>query len=244
MKHLRPLELSPSLEREVQLIEHFIKQQAPMDGVVRILEAGCGQRWALRLDGIQYFLTGVDSDPQALDIRKNVKKDLDEAVVGDLRTVIFDPAKFDVIYNSFVLEHIHGAEGVLQSFVRWLKPGGLMIIRIPDPDSVQGFITRITPHWFHVFYYRHILKYKNAGLPGYAPYRTYYDPVVSRRGLHRFCERNKLTIKAEFGDAYWRPGHGSIQAVINLIKRAIKIVSFGKLSDRHTNLLYILQLSK
>jgi SAM-dependent methyltransferase len=244
MKHLSRLELSSSLEREVQLIESFIKQQVPTDGTIRILEAGCGQKWLLRLNGVKYLLTGVDSDPHALDIRKNVVKDLDEAVVGDLRTVAFDTAKFDVIYNCFVLEHIHGAENVLRSFVRWLKPGGIIIIRIPDPDSVQGFVTRITPHWFHIFYYRYLLKKKTAGLPGHAPYRTFYDPVVSRQGLHRFCEKNDLSIKAEYGDGYWRPGRGATQVVIDLIKRTIEFLSFGKLSRRHTNLLYILELNK
>jgi SAM-dependent methyltransferase len=244
MKHLSPLELSPSLEREVQLIENFIKQQVPTDGIIRILEAGCGQRWVLRLNGVKYLLTGVDLDPYALDIRKNVMKDLDEAVVGDLRTVTFDAAKFDVVYNCFVLEHIHGAENVLQSFVRWLKPGGLIVIRIPDPDSVQGFITRITPHWFHIFYYRYVLKNKMAGLSGYAPYPTYYDSVVSRQGLHKFCEKNNLSIKAEYGDGYFRPGYGSIQVAIDVIKRTLSFISFGKLSQRHTNLLYVLQLNK
>ena len=244
MNHLSALEFSPSLEREVELIEHYIAQQVATEDPIQILEAGCGQRWTLRLDGIRYFLTGVDSDPHALDIRKNIRQDLDQAVVGDLRTVRLDPGKFDVIYSSFVLEHIQGAEGVLESFVRWLKPGGIIIIRIPDPDSVQGFITRITPHWFHIFYYRYVLGYKNAGRPGYAPYPTYYEPVVSRAGLRRFCEKNNVTIKVELGDAYYRPGQGAVQRVISAIKRTVKTISLGKFSDRHTNLLYILQLDK
>ena len=244
MKRLNTLELTPSYEREYRLIEGFIKQMAPTNGVIRILEAGCGQRWVLSLDGVKYILTGIDSDPHALDIRKNVMKDLDEAVLGDLRTVFFDAGKFDVIYNAFVLEHIHGAESVLDAFVRWLKPGGLIIIRIPDPDSVQGFITRVTPHWFHIFYYRYILKKKTAGLPGYAPYPTYYDSVVSRQGLREFCEKNNLSIEAEYGDGYMRPGSGLIQVAIDVIKRTIAFISFGKLSARHTNLLYVLQLNK
>lgn len=244
MERLNTLELTPSLEREFRLIEDFIKRKNSADGVVQILEAGCGQRWSLNLDGIKYILTGVDSDPHALDIRKNVMKDLDEAVVGDLRTVFFDAAKFDVIYNAFVLEHVQGAEGVLEAFVRWLKPSGLIIIRIPDPDSVQGFITRVTPHWFHIFYYRYLLKKKTAGLPGYGPYRTYYDPVVSRQGLHKFCEKHNLSIKAEYGDGYLRPGAGLIQVAIDVVKRTIAFISFGKLSARHTNLLYILQLNE
>jgi SAM-dependent methyltransferase len=244
MKHLNTLALSSSWEGSYRIIENFIKQKAPPDGVIRILEAGCGQKWSLSLDGVKYVLTGVDSDPNALDIRKNVMKDLDEAVVGDLRTVFFDAGKFDVIYNVFVLEHIHGAENVLEAFVRWLKPGGLIIIAIPDPDSVQGFITRVTPHWFHIFYYRYILKSKTAGLPGHGPYRTYYDSVVSRQGLHKFCEKNNLSIEAEYGDGYIRPGSGSIQVAIDVIKRTIAFISFGKLSAQHTNLLYVLQLNK
>ncbi len=234
---LSKLKLIPSREQETQLLRDFIRQSDPMDGVIRILEAGCGQRWSLRLDGIKYLLTGVDSDPHALDIRKNVMKDLDEAVIGALRTIDFDAGTFDVIYNAFVLEHIHGAENVLHSFVRWLKPGGLIIIRIPDPDSVQGFITRVTPHWFHIFYYRHLLKKKTAGFPGHGPFRTYYDSVVSRQGLHKFCEKNNLSIAAEFGDGYLRPGEGAIRIAIGMIKQIIASLSFGKLSARHTNLL-------
>lgn len=244
MSHLDKLELIPSYEREYRLIENFIKQKAPANGVIRILEAGCGQRWVLSLDDVNYILTGVDSDPHALDVRKNVMGDLDEAVVGDLRTVYFDAGQFDVIYNSFVLEHIQGAEKVLEAFVCWLKPGGLIIIRIPDPDSVYGFITRATPHWFHIFYYRYILKRKTAGLPGYAPYPTYYDSVVSRQGVRKFCEKHNLSIEAEYGDGYMRPGSGLIQGAIDVIKRTIAFISFDKLSARHTNLLYVLQLNK
>ena len=114
MKRLHTLELVPAAGREAELIEGFIKQNAPVNGVMQILEAGCGQRWSLQLEEVQYFLTGVDVDPQALAIRKNVMKDLDEAIVGDLRTVVFSAGRFDVIYNAYVLEHILGAEGVLQ----------------------------------------------------------------------------------------------------------------------------------
>lgn len=244
MKRLSTLELVPTMAREAELIEVFIKQNVPTDRVIQILEAGCGQRWMLHLDGVKYSLTGVDADPHALDIRKNVMKDLDQAIVGDLRTVTFENGTFDVIYNAFVLEHIAGAEDVLKSFVSWLKPGGLIIIKIPDPNSVQGFITRVTPHWFHIFYYRYLLKKKTAGLPGYGPFRTFYDSVVSRQGMHEFCETNNLSIKAEFGDGYLRPGEGAIRVAIGMIKRAIALISLGRISARHTNLLYILQLNK
>jgi SAM-dependent methyltransferase len=239
MRQLPSLELSTSWEQEIRLIESAIKGTSIADGALKILEAGCGQRWNLNLEGVEYVLTGVDLDSDALDIRKNVLKDLHEAFVGDLRTINFDSGRFDVIYNSFVLEHIQGAEIVLKSFVRWLKPGGLIILRIPDPDSVKGFITRITPHWFHVFYYRYFLKVKTAGLPGHGPYRTYFDSVVSRSGLYEFCKKNDLSIKAEYGDGYM-----TVPFSIKFISKVIGLFSLGKFSARHCDLLYVLQLDK
>ncbi len=71
---------------------------------IRILEAGCGSKWLLDLTVVEYTLTGVDVYERDLEIRKNKTKDLDEAIVGDLRTVALDADAFDVIYNSFVLE--------------------------------------------------------------------------------------------------------------------------------------------
>src|ERR1700677_5081735 len=70
-----------------------------------ILEAGCGQRWTLDLSGIDYTLTGVDTDPVALDLRKTKARDLDVAILGDLCSVELPEASFDVVFSSFVLEH-------------------------------------------------------------------------------------------------------------------------------------------
>jgi SAM-dependent methyltransferase len=208
---------------------------------LQILEAGCGQSWELRLEGVHYFLTGVDLDQAALEIRKNILNDLDEIIQGDLRSVDLGDRKYDVIYNSYVLEHIQDAGAVLRRFLGWLKPNGLIIIRIPDPQSVQGFVTRISPHWLHVFYYRHILGKAAAGTPGHAPYQTFYDPVVSRSGIHEFCRANGLTIRAEVGNAYWRPGRGVLKPAIVLFKRLVSYLSLGALTWEYVDLLYVLE---
>ena len=82
-----------------------------------------------------------------MEIRMKVRKDLDEAIHGDLRTISFGERRFDVVYSAFVLEHIEGAEDVLARMTGWLKPGGIIIIEIPDPGSVKGWVTKVTPHW-------------------------------------------------------------------------------------------------
>jgi hypothetical protein len=55
------------------------------DGPLRILEAGCGQRWPLVLEGRQLHITGVDTDAAAMRIRRERHGDLDVEMVADLR---------------------------------------------------------------------------------------------------------------------------------------------------------------
>lgn len=89
-----------------------------------ILEAGCGQRWTFDLSGTEYTLTGVDLDPVALELRKTKTRDLDVAIVGDIASIELPVESFDVVYSSFVLEHVQRADVAVKNFARWLKPGG------------------------------------------------------------------------------------------------------------------------
>lgn len=234
------LELIDSYHRETEIIENHIKKNYAPGQVLQILEAGCGANWRLKLDGVKYVLTGVDLDKAALELRKRNQNDLDEIIEGDLRSVHLQENHYDIIYNSFVLEHVKGAEDVMRNFVSWLKPGGLIIILIPDPHTVYGAITRATPHWFHVLYYRS-LGYKNAGKPGFFPYPVHYDTIVSRRGMRDFCSKNDIKVLVECGDGFFRPGSGAVQSLIHYFKKMVSVLSFGYLSSRHTWLLYILQ---
>jgi SAM-dependent methyltransferase len=235
------IRLFSSESEQTALIRGFIAQQVQIGRRVEILEAGCGSSWLIDLGGINYSLTGVDLDAVALSKRVNVTKDLDEGIHADLRKVDLGDRQFDVVYNSFVLEHISGAEIVLDRLVSWLRPSGVLIILIPDPGSAYGFVTKMTPHWFHVFFYRFLLGKVDAGKPGHAPYRTFYDPVVSRGGILDYCAEHGLTVEAEFGDGYWKPGTGFAKIIVGFSKWAIKILSGGRLSDRHTYLLYVIR---
>ena len=136
-------------------------------GPLSIAEAGCGQRWTLYLSGVQYTLTGVDLDPVALELRKTEACDLDVAIVGDLCSVHLPEASFDVVFSSFVLEHVPRADIALQNFVQWLKPCGLLIGRLPDRDTARGSpYSGMLPYRLHVLYYHYLLGSKSAGQPG------------------------------------------------------------------------------
>jgi len=235
------LSLIASTKDEKALLEHYVKTLAADKTEIAILEAGCGQKWIMKLDGVNYSLTGIDIDADALSIRKDKFDDLDESIVGDLRDPELVEAGFDVIYNAFVLEHIEQAETVLSNFHRWLKPGGIMIIKVPDRHSVYGFIAHHTPHWMHVSYYRYIKGCKNAGKPGHIPYPTVYDEVVSRQGFKQFCEQHGLIIELEAGKNNYLRKKNLVNLAVKVLAICGSIVTLGYLKWHHNDLIYIIR---
>lgn len=233
------MKLVRDYDDEIRLLEDHIRSQGRGASPLRILEAGCGREWYFRLDGLAYELTGLDLDPAALAARRAIKGDMTRSFVGDIRNADLPDGHFDVIYNAFVLEHVKGAERALVNFVRWLKPGGLLIVRIPDRHSVHGFLARVTPHWFHVFYYRWAWQMKDAGKPGFAPYRTIYDPVVSQKGLEQFCADHGLEILEVLGVGTFRRGYGIASRITPVVARTISLLSLGQVHDRFVDLTLI-----
>ncbi len=225
----------------VTMMEGWLRPKANTAGL-RILEAGCGNQWPLQLEGVKYSLVGVDVDERALDVRRKAGRANETIQHGDLRNrALFPAASFDVIYNSFVLEHVEGAANVLENFTHWLRPGGLIILRIPDRNSVYGFLARKTPFWLHVLYKKHIEHVKNAGKPGFDPYPTVHDPVVSRRGIHQFCREHGLEIKDEAASANYLPQHSVLKPLMRAVVRTISALSLGKLDWRYNNLTYVIE---
>ena len=77
----------------------------------------------------------------------------------------------------------------IRQFHHALAPGGLLFIGAPSPESLFGFVTKYTPHWFHVWVYRVIFRSKDAGKPGQHPFPTVYHPIVSPKALLCFCKQ-------------------------------------------------------
>lgn len=224
-------------------LSKFIRSRFDGSDHVHILEAGCGKRWHLDLAGLKYRLTGVDIDKQGLELRKKEHDDLDIAILGDLCTVDLDPQQFDIVYSSYVLEHVEGAEKALDNFVRWLKPGGFMILKFPDRNTVFGFLTRLLPFRLHVFYKKYLYRLPDAGKPGYGPFPTVYDPILSREGIHAFCAAHRLVILHEYTTNFYLLRLRRFSFLINPLLAAIRLASFNSLHSDHNNLVYIIQKS-
>lgn len=217
-----------------RLVREFGQGRQPL----RILEAGCGRRWPLDLGDTRFALTGVDIDRTSLEARRLIEGDLDETILGDLRAIELPSAGFDVIYSSYVLEHIKGAERVLDNFARWLRRDGLILIMIPDRDTVWGFVTRVTPYWLHVAFKRYIQRVRNAGEPGFGPFPTYHDKIVSRRGIHYWCVRNGFEVVLERGRQF-RPRR--LGVLIRTATKILAMVSLGRLYAHYNDVILVLR---
>jgi SAM-dependent methyltransferase len=218
--------LVPALQRSAESLGHLT-----------IIEAGCGRSWPLNLAGIDHRLVGIDIDEDGLAART----DLDSKVLADLRTVEMPEGSADVIYNAYVLEHVEGAEQVLDNFVRWLRPGGVLLLKIPDGESVFGWLAKRTPFASHVLVHRVVRRNKNAGKPGHAPFPTVYDPVVSRSGIHAYCAKRNLIIEEEVATNS-APGRlGRLAFLVNVPLRLMALASGGRLTAAHNNLVYVIR---
>jgi SAM-dependent methyltransferase len=205
-----------------------------------IVEAGCGQCWLIDLTGVDYTLTGIDLEPAALELRKTKTRDLDVGICGDLCSLDLPKASFDVIYSFYVLEHVERADIALQNFVKWLKPGGLLLLRLPDPSSVRGFFTRVLPHRAHVWYHRYIHGIKLAGQSGHAPYPVHYHPAINRERLCNFLAEHGLKCTGCYGDGFRRESQNRIvNAAVSGVSKLTALISLGRLHANYADVLYI-----
>ena len=232
---LRPQAMARS---DSELFEQRIKAYAATrDRTIRILEAGCGRRWSLDLTGVRFSLTGVNINSDCMKARH----DLDCQIVGDLRSVELDPDAYDVAFCSFVLEHVEGAEQVLTRLIAALKPGGVLLLRIPDRDSAYGFMARHSPHRLHVLFKRYIQGNKNAGKPGYGPFPVAYDPVVSWHGIVNFCNVYGLEITDALSSDFYLRSLGAYSMPARFALRLVAILSIGRLTDTYINIAVVVR---
>lgn len=92
-------------------------------------------------------ITYKDYQVVSLDIRPEVKPD----IVGDCRKIPEPDESYDAVYSSHTLEHFGRAEimPLLLEWLRVLKPGGLLIVVVPNlefaaRDILSGLINSET----------------------------------------------------------------------------------------------------
>ncbi|GAA0731516.1 class I SAM-dependent methyltransferase [Sphingomonas japonica] len=139
----------------------------------RLLDAGGGSLSRIPTEVVP-VLTVVDISPEQLE--RNIA---DEKILGDLHEVDLGVARFDAAVAWDVIEHLADPWKVVRKLLAAVVPGGIVILAGPSRYSLQALVTRLTPHSFHVWVYRHIFKKPHAGEPGRAPFPTVHHADIS-----------------------------------------------------------------
>jgi SAM-dependent methyltransferase len=185
------LDLPPGEARESLLAVHGILASTLPPTKLKIYEAGGGSTSFLPLQVLRRaHVTVVDIDENQ--IRNNSYAQ--ETILGDIQSWRFAPGSFDLVICYNVIEHLADVEAALSGFCSALKDGGLILIGAPNPRSLSGVVTKYSPHWFHVWFYRHVRGDRKAGLPGEAPFPTFFHPLVTPSNLEAFANTHGFEV--------------------------------------------------
>jgi SAM-dependent methyltransferase len=120
----------------------------------RLLEIGPGA------GGFAYLATRAGFDVETMEMDERTCTFLREVVgvkamqTSEPETALDSSGLFDVIALWHVLEHLPNPEDLLQSAARALKPGGVLVIAVPNPGALQFGVFR--RYWAHLDAPRHL----------------------------------------------------------------------------------------
>ncbi len=121
-----------------------------------ILDIGCGSGGFLgSLDVRRWQKYGVEISPvpaESARRRFNI-----HVFVGDLQEANFLDDQFDVITLWHVLEHLPNAFEVLKEIKRILKKGGVLLMAVPNFESLERKLTK--DKWYHFDIPRHLFHF-------------------------------------------------------------------------------------
>lgn len=227
----------PSANQQLQV---FFDEFAAGKETLRVLEAGCGSTSHLDL-GPKASVIGIDISADQLAQNLHLK----EKIVGDLETFPLQPDDFDVIVCWDVLEHLNRPEKALANFVRAIKPGGIIVIAVPNLTSIKGLVTKLTPYRAHVWFYRYVMKDKSAGTKQFRQFPTYLRSTLTPGRMRAFAADNGLAIP--FLHIYEGPVQVELRRrrpLANLVFASAgmisKIGSFGQVNLNHSDYMIVL----
>jgi SAM-dependent methyltransferase len=140
---------------------HATLSAVPYVGEGELLDFGCGSGWfAQRMARWGWKVTAMDFSKHAID---QVQKRYGiPTLIGTLPHQAIKPESFDMITMGQVLEHVHKPHEVIAAAARALRPGGLLVISVPNLES-WGF-RHFRRDWWPLDLPRHLSHFSPATL--------------------------------------------------------------------------------
>ena len=131
----------------------------PSSDANRLLDVGCGTGIYLQaMANLGWSVRGIEPDAgAAAQAAGRLGVHPDRIFVGRVEDADFLPETFDLVTMAHVLEHLHDPRGALERIHRWLRPGGMVRLWLPNFDSIESRVFRQL--WFGLDVPRHLYHF-------------------------------------------------------------------------------------
>lgn len=157
---------APRLSRlAAPLLAAFDRQRLSLlrrAGVVppaRVIDAGAGRgRFVAAARAAGYDAHGIEPSARGVDAARSVYGvELERATIEQAA-----PGRADAVTLWHVLEHLDDPAAALRRIASWLQPGGVLLVGVPNLDSLQARLAG--GRWFHLDLPRHRTHFTPRGL--------------------------------------------------------------------------------
>ncbi len=126
----------------------------------RVLDAGAGQgRFVAAARAAGYDAFGIEPAQRGLERARELGVPVEPITIEAARIA---PGSLDAVTLWHVLEHLADPGGALRRIAAWLRPGGGLLVGVPNLASVQARIGG--ERWYHLDVPRHRSHFTPAGL--------------------------------------------------------------------------------
>ena len=126
-----------------------------------LLDIGCssgGFLSSLKNSGFQ--LHGIEASSTVT--QKAIENSGAQVYAGEINDAPFPPSSFDVITGFHVLEHVYNLKETMDRLWKWLKPGGILYLHVPNIEALEARMFR--SFWYGLELPRHLYHFSPSSM--------------------------------------------------------------------------------
>lgn len=168
--------------REQNVCQRISLIKGLLDKEASVLDIGCGEGLFIKeLKRYAGDIKGIEPDAFYADYaRRELKIDVRQGMIEDTD---LPEGSFDMITMFHVLEHFQDPGTALEKISHWLKPGGCLVIEVPDISS--PYARYKGPSW-ELITPEHRFHFTSRSLTGLLHRHNFVPVIIRRRDFNQY----------------------------------------------------------